>query len=82
MQKKTSTEELLKQSQEWAGWQEHLCQGCKDMIIRKMAPIQRAYNQGGLKRRWAEARMAAMTLTLWKDLCHKCLRKIKKKVGV
>jgi len=80
---KASVDDLLKESVTWAGWEKHLCDGCKQIITQKMKPVQKAYNSNSiLKRRWAQARMAAMTTTLWRHLCHKCIRKIRKEAGV
>lgn len=83
MAEKVKVNDLLHQSVEWAGWEKHLCSKCKERIMQKMRPVQRAYNSNSiLKRRWADARMAMMTMTLWKALCRNCIRKIMKEAGV
>lgn len=79
---KASTEDLLAQSQEWAGWQAHLCDKCKEVLKQRMQPIQRLYNQGGFKKKYAEARMASMAATLWTKLCNRCIKKIRRQARV
>jgi len=80
---KASTEDLLEKSTAWAGWQDQLCKDCKGRITQKMKPVQKAYNSDSkFKRKWADARLANMTVTLWRHLCGKCLKKIRKKAGV
>lgn len=75
-----NVDEAKEQANKMADLEKYVCKDCKAKIVEKMKPIQKAYNAGGIKAKWANARMAAMTTTLWRDLCPACIRKLKQQV--
>ena len=80
---KVDVDDLLEQSKGWAGYEKYLCNDCKKNILNKMERIRDSYNSDNrIKRKWAKTKLAAMTVTMWRCLCPKCLRKLRTKVGV